>query len=338
MKIIFDLDGTLREISHRRHLVKGKNPDWEGPNGFFLSCDKDEPVWPVIDVMFAFIDGGHDVQIWSGASAISFDMTVDWFKRHTGRDVSEILTHMRPAEGKDKYTPDDILKLMWLEAEDTPPDMIFDDRQKVVDMWRKNGVVCAQIAPGDFDTPKVDRPRNPTLRLYIGPSGAGKTAHMNHMAADYHIPDGDIFPHVISTDSIRKQQYPSDTTWCDPVAYTPEGFVNTHGTARAIAKSMLDGGLDVIYDATNLRRKDRVTILEHVGALEGGIDVEYIIIDRNLDEKIADFHNQTASAQPGRTSEAIIRKHHDTFQSSKKFALNGDGFDFVKVTDLRSNA
>lgn len=26
----------------------------------------------------------------------------------------------------------------------------FDDRQQVVDMWRDNGVPCAQVAPGRF--------------------------------------------------------------------------------------------------------------------------------------------------------------------------------------------
>ena len=27
---------------------------------------------------------------------------------------------------------------------------VFDDRQKVVDMWRKNGLTCFQVADGNF--------------------------------------------------------------------------------------------------------------------------------------------------------------------------------------------
>jgi hypothetical protein len=27
---------------------------------------------------------------------------------------------------------------------------VVDDRQKVVDMWRENGLTCFQVAPGDF--------------------------------------------------------------------------------------------------------------------------------------------------------------------------------------------
>jgi hypothetical protein len=30
------------------------------------------------------------------------------------------------------------------------PDLIFEDRASVVAMWRSQGVVCAQVAPGDF--------------------------------------------------------------------------------------------------------------------------------------------------------------------------------------------
>jgi hypothetical protein len=28
--------------------------------------------------------------------------------------------------------------------------IIFDDRQKVVDMWREMGLTCCQVAPGNF--------------------------------------------------------------------------------------------------------------------------------------------------------------------------------------------
>ena len=27
---------------------------------------------------------------------------------------------------------------------------VFEDRKRVVDMWRENGVTCYQVAPGDF--------------------------------------------------------------------------------------------------------------------------------------------------------------------------------------------
>ena len=46
---------------------------------------------------------------------------------------------------------DSDLKQMWLDTigVDTV-DMVFDDRNQVVDMWRKNGLTCFQVADGDF--------------------------------------------------------------------------------------------------------------------------------------------------------------------------------------------
>jgi hypothetical protein len=60
---------------------------------------------------------------------------------------------MRPT-GKDwMFKPDDQLKQNWLD--DLFPDKsnivcVFDDRDKVVNMWRKNDITCMQVAPGDF--------------------------------------------------------------------------------------------------------------------------------------------------------------------------------------------
>jgi hypothetical protein len=49
--------------------------------------------------------------------------------------------------------PDDKLKQMWLDnliTDKSKVVCVFDDRQKVVDMWRDNGLTCMQVAPGNF--------------------------------------------------------------------------------------------------------------------------------------------------------------------------------------------
>ena len=48
---------------------------------------------------------------------------------------------------------DDVLKKKWLD--DLFPNIdditcVFDDRDKVVQMWRDNGISCFQVAPGNF--------------------------------------------------------------------------------------------------------------------------------------------------------------------------------------------
>ncbi len=163
---IFDLDGTMALTEHRNHLVQAPvipdrvkggmkkiadfKPDWPA---FYAACIKDAPNWPVIGTFIQLYSVGCDIRIWSGRESTVRAATVEWLSAYTGMlpvALEKILT-MRP-EGD--FTPDDQLKKKWLNAL-TPQERgriaaVFDDRNKVVDMWRKNGLTCFQVAPGDF--------------------------------------------------------------------------------------------------------------------------------------------------------------------------------------------
>lgn len=173
---IFDLDGTLALIEHRRHLVEFRDcsqchgcgeapgvpscdacggtgrikPSWPA---FFAACVNDEPNWPVISTMMTLIRAGADVRIWSGRSSAVMNETIEWLQRYVSDDVDldELQLVMR-REGD--VTPDEELKSGWLAAM-TEYDRrrlvaVFDDRDKVVEMWRSRGVACFQVAPGAF--------------------------------------------------------------------------------------------------------------------------------------------------------------------------------------------
>lgn len=181
---IFDLDGTLALIDHRRHMVErpsrgcsmcgGKNPrncvecadldagwkaDW---TAFFAACVDDRPNVPVIQTLQSLRRGGAEVWIWSGRSDEVRTQTVKWLCEHGcfGPGINTLPAwpfgaperfRMRPAGD---FTADVDLKRGWLAAME-PPEFdrlaaVFDDRQSVVDMWRGAGVTCFQVAPGDF--------------------------------------------------------------------------------------------------------------------------------------------------------------------------------------------
>ena len=40
--------------------------------------------------------------------------------------------------------------LAQVKADGYEPILAFEDRERVVDMWRRNGIQCCQVAPGDF--------------------------------------------------------------------------------------------------------------------------------------------------------------------------------------------
>ena len=143
MFVVFDLDGTLALNEHRQHFVQrpvGKK-DWDA---FFEACDEDEPNWPVIETLKCFVRDGKRVEIWSGRKDSVVGKTRRWLYSH---GLGEVYLKMRP-EGDTR--PDTVLKKEWLDTSHKRPNMVFDDRNSVVKMWRENGIVCCQVAEGDF--------------------------------------------------------------------------------------------------------------------------------------------------------------------------------------------
>jgi len=146
--VIFDLDGTLALIDKRRALAAKANGkiNWKT---FFdpENIQLDEPNVPVIEMAKMLKAQGHSVVIFSGRDSISRTETIAWLNQF---GVPFDVLKMRP-EGS--FTPDDVLKQDWLDQLfPVKSDVlcIFDDRDKVVKMWRSNGIACFQVAPGDF--------------------------------------------------------------------------------------------------------------------------------------------------------------------------------------------
>jgi acid phosphatase class B len=146
--VIFDLDGTLALIDERRTLATKPNGklNWKV---FFepTNIGLDKPNIPVIEMAKMLKSQGHSVVIFSGRDSISRNETIEWLNKHS---VPFDVLKMRP-EGS--HTPDDVLKKNWLDKLfPIKSDIlcVFDDRDKVVKMWRENGISCFQVAPGNF--------------------------------------------------------------------------------------------------------------------------------------------------------------------------------------------
>ena len=149
--VIFDLDGTLALIDDRRKISTKPNGkiDWDI---FFnpKNIDLDKPNLPVIQVLKMFKQQGFRIVILSGRLKTTKDATKRWLVLN---GVPFDVLKMRPDNNSFKFTPDDELKQWWLDTlfSDTSEIFaVFDDRQKVVDMWRRNGLTCFQVADGNF--------------------------------------------------------------------------------------------------------------------------------------------------------------------------------------------
>lgn len=143
MIVVFDLDGTLANIEHRLHHIRTQPKNW---GAFFRACTHDTPVDTVIQVCHALRSAGHRIEVWSGRSDEVRRQTEEWL---AAAGVEYEILRMRRAGDKRQ---DSIVKGQWFDRlpPAARPVLAFDDRQQVVDMWRSRGVLCCQVAPGDF--------------------------------------------------------------------------------------------------------------------------------------------------------------------------------------------
>jgi hypothetical protein len=154
--VIADLDGTIALIEHRRHwLDAAKHPELSSDERwrrFFADCVDDQPNWPVIHTLRALRHsashrraGYYQIHIFSGRSDEVENETINWLNKY---GVPWHCMNMRPAGD---FTKDEILKESWIKEYDLSEILcVFDDRSCVVEMWRRQGLTCFQVAPGEF--------------------------------------------------------------------------------------------------------------------------------------------------------------------------------------------
>jgi len=145
MLFIFDIDGTLADCEHRRHHLDEKPQNW---GLFYAGIKDDKAIKPTVELWYALEKASHTLICCTGRPSKTEPATREWL-RFNGITPDNIFFR---AEGD--FRLDDIVKEEMLveviERYGEVPIMAFEDRKRCVDMWRKNGVLCAQVAPGDF--------------------------------------------------------------------------------------------------------------------------------------------------------------------------------------------
>ncbi|WP_296747200.1 AAA family ATPase [Mesorhizobium sp.] len=146
------------------------------------------------------------------------------------------------------------------------------------------------------------------LVLMIGPSGAGKSTYARaNFAAD----------EIVSSDDIRIELFGSQAT--------PGSQAHVFEVAMKRLTTRLARGDTAVLDATNIQRRNRLQVVDLVPT---DMEVEYVVIDRDIEEKRRDggWRNER---------EGLIDGHSQIFANEIADILGGDGRINVRVTDLR---
>ena len=150
--VICDLDGTLA-------LMNGRSP-YDAS-----TCDKDLPNHPVIKTLIAHYRAGREIIFCSGREDKYRDPTIRFIEQHVKSDNLAFTqdpmetSSMQPVPYKlymrksDDFRKDAIIKeeiyKTHIEGKYNVL-LVLDDRNQVVDFWRSKGLVCFQVAPGNF--------------------------------------------------------------------------------------------------------------------------------------------------------------------------------------------
>lgn len=137
--VVFDLDGTLANVEHRRHFVTGKQKNFDA---FYEAAVYDAPNLWCVEMVNTFQRSGFQTVIVSARPTSLEIITALWLKSN-GVDGKAQLYLLR--DEANKSTPDVDLKRRWLNIYGKHRILFaVDDRQRVVDMWRSEGIVCLQ--------------------------------------------------------------------------------------------------------------------------------------------------------------------------------------------------
>lgn len=304
--IICDIDGTIADLSHRLHFIKNGKRDW---GNFFANVGMDKPYWDTVNLIRA-LNENYEVLFVSGRPEKTRVATERWMIEEGVWGSPIIFMRKDDDHRSDTIVKSEILDNLLMRYEIVG---VIDDRPSVVKMWRDRGLTCYQCREWNEVS---DKPKG-LLTLMVGPSGAGKSHWLVNTEApykDFKIRQSE----VISSDQIRSYlcgDY-KDQSKNDDV------FAALH----AVVQTRIDNGLPTVVDATNIRNKDRTTLVK----MANGGHVRYIVIDRLLMLKRQDggWRNELNGFD-------LIGKHDATFKSNIKDILIGDGYANVTVHDLR---
>ena len=324
--IIFDIDGTLTDVTHRRQYLSGAKPAW---GKFFDEMVNDPPLRDVC--LLAELLGDHPLIDQGTIKLFLFSGRPESHRKETEEQLLKYArSYFQKAEallmrGEGDYRQDTIVKKEMLDGvrgQGYDVRLVIDDRPSVCDMWVREGVTCLQHI-NQIDQWAGEKTWNPgALHMMVGPSGAGKSWYVEK---NFFFMAKDDFPRsaLISSDALRVEINHGDMA---EQTSNDQVFSALH----AQAKARVESGLNVVVDATNLRARDRRAIRD---LCPKDTKIFYHVIDRPLTEKHRDAGWRDNVVING---VKLIDKHHQSFKSSIKAILRGDDDPRVMVRDTRS--
>lgn len=141
--VIVDIDGTLTKVGARVECLQKTPPDWDS---FYARCGEDEPVERIADLV-ADLYSCYRVILCSGRRESCRADTLRWLDRHE-IPFNQLLLRPNGDHRHDTEIKPELLKEACIPLDEIA--FVLEDRNSMVKKWRELGLICLQVAEGDF--------------------------------------------------------------------------------------------------------------------------------------------------------------------------------------------
>lgn len=147
--VLCDLDGTLCDLSHRRHYVREKPKNWKK---FFEELPKDTLRKEVYsDVEDTLADARKDKRTYlilvSARPETYRKQTEEWLEKWGVDDYAALIMRRAGDSRDDTIVKNEILDRYFKDKSKIIK--VFDDRPRVISMWRDNGLEVVDVGDGE---------------------------------------------------------------------------------------------------------------------------------------------------------------------------------------------
>lgn len=139
--IICDIDGTLSDCRPRLHYVTQEPKNWKK---FFEEAISDEPHHWCVELVRILNNVGFQIHLVSARPDTYMGLTQDWLEMHRV-PYNRLIMREEGDYRKDDLVKQEILDEFFPELDKIL--FVIDDRLPVVEMWRRNGLICLQCNP-----------------------------------------------------------------------------------------------------------------------------------------------------------------------------------------------
>jgi len=141
--VVCDIDGTIADIKHRLHYVKGETKDWQG---FFSEMDKDTVREEVYGHLQELEAQGKKIIFVTARPDDYKQVTKEWLRKNVPLSSPFMMFMRRKGDTRDDTIVKEQIYNTYLK--DMNVTLVIDDRPKVIRMWEELGLEVMDVGSG----------------------------------------------------------------------------------------------------------------------------------------------------------------------------------------------